>query len=194
MQKSYQAIKAENAELVVITTDAQAVVKDTANNNGLEFVTLSDRNTQVIGAYNATDPFNPRIARPQYYIIDETGVIKWKFLDNRKQNRLPAPKVVEGVEETVKRIAFMTKAEEPINQVTSDPIVTQILADCAQVSGELTSSSEHIEPITRRRFLKGAIGAGVAVSTWSQDQLRIGGAAKPIIGGWRNRRATCTRC
>ena len=97
MQKSYQAIRAENAELVVITTDAQAVVKDTANNNGLEFVTLSDRNTQVIGAYNATDPFNPRIARPQYYIIDETGVIKWKFLDNRKLDRLPAPKVVEAL-------------------------------------------------------------------------------------------------
>ena len=61
----------------------------------------------------------------------------------------------------------MAKTEEPINQVTSDPIVTQILADCAQVSGELTSSSEYIEPITRRRFLKGAIGAGVAVSAWS---------------------------
>ena len=61
----------------------------------------------------------------------------------------------------------MAKVEEPISQVTSDPIVAQIMADCAQVSGELTSSSEYIESITRRRFLKGAIGAGVAVSAWS---------------------------
>ena len=97
MQKSYQAIKAENAELVVITTDAQAEVKKTANENRLGFVTLSDRNKQAIDAYNAADPFNPRIARPQYYIIDETGIIRWKFLDNRKLDRLPAPKVVEAL-------------------------------------------------------------------------------------------------
>ena len=28
----------------------------------------------------------------------------------------------------------MAKTEEPLNQLESDPIVTQILADCAQVS------------------------------------------------------------
>ena len=62
----------------------------------------------------------------------------------------------------------MAKTEEPLNQLASDPIVTQILADCAQVSRELTSPSEPIESITRRRFLKGAIGAGVAVGAWSK--------------------------
>lgn len=88
---------AENAELVAITTDKPGVVKNTANDNGLGFVTLSDPNRQAIDAYNAADPFNPRIARPQYYIIDETGVIRWKFLDNRKLDRLPASKVVEAL-------------------------------------------------------------------------------------------------
>ena len=62
----------------------------------------------------------------------------------------------------------MAKTEGPLNQLASDPIVTQILADCAQVSRELTSPSEPIESITRRRFLKGAIGAGVAVGAWSK--------------------------
>ena len=97
MQKSYQAITAENAELVVITTDEPGVVKNTANKNRLGFVTLSDPNRQAIDTYNAADPFNPRIARPQYYIIDETGVIRWKFLDNRKIDRLQANKVVEAL-------------------------------------------------------------------------------------------------
>lgn len=59
----------------------------------------------------------------------------------------------------------MAKTTEPINQATSDPIVTQILADCAQVSRELSCFSESI---TRRRFLKGTIGAGVAVSAWTR--------------------------
>jgi peroxiredoxin len=97
LQKSYQAIKAENAELVVITTDEPAVVKSTANKNKLGFVTLSDTNRQAIDVYNAADPFNPRIARPQYYIIDDSGVIQWKFLDNRKVDRLQSNKVVEAL-------------------------------------------------------------------------------------------------
>ena len=73
------------------------MVKSTAEQNKLGFVTLSDTNRQAIDAYNAADPFNPRIARPQYYIIDETGVIRWKFLDNRKVDRLPANKVLEAL-------------------------------------------------------------------------------------------------
>ena len=97
LQKVYQAIKAENAELIAITTDEPAVVKKTENQNRLGFVTLSDRNRQAIDPYNAADPFNPRIARPQYYIIDESGIIQWKFLDERKVGRLPAPKVVEAL-------------------------------------------------------------------------------------------------
>ena len=62
----------------------------------------------------------------------------------------------------------MSKIEKPVNQLTSDPIVSQILADCAQVSGERTSSSQPIDFISRRRFLKTAIGTGVAVSAWSK--------------------------
>lgn len=61
----------------------------------------------------------------------------------------------------------MGRTEEPANQTPSDPIVAQILADCAEVSSEGAPASESNESITRRRFLKGAIGAGVAVGTWS---------------------------
>ena len=59
----------------------------------------------------------------------------------------------------------MSKNEQPANQLASDPIVSQILADCARVSAECPSGAE---AITRRRFLKGAIGAGVAVGAWSK--------------------------
>lgn len=61
----------------------------------------------------------------------------------------------------------MGRTEESANQTPSDPIVAQILADCAEVSSEGAPTSESNESITRRRFLKGAIGAGVAVGTWS---------------------------
>ena len=59
----------------------------------------------------------------------------------------------------------MLKMDQPGNQLASDPIVSQILADCARVSAECPSGAE---TITRRRFLKGAIGAGVVVGAWSK--------------------------
>ena len=61
----------------------------------------------------------------------------------------------------------MAITAEPIVQSAQDPIVAQILADCAEVSSEGAPVSESNESITRRRFLKGAIGAGVAVGAWS---------------------------
>ena len=61
----------------------------------------------------------------------------------------------------------MAITAEPIDQSAPDPIVAQILADCAEVPSEGVPASESTESITRRRFLKGAIGAGVAVGTWS---------------------------
>ena len=59
----------------------------------------------------------------------------------------------------------MSKVKGSVNQLESDPIVSQILADCAQVPQQLDPS---IDSISRRRFLKGAIGAGVAVSALSK--------------------------
>ncbi len=61
----------------------------------------------------------------------------------------------------------MEKTAEPIVQSAPDPIIAQILADCAEVSSEESPASESNESITRRRFLKGAIGAGVAIGAWS---------------------------
>ena len=59
----------------------------------------------------------------------------------------------------------MSKVKGSVNQLASDPIVSQILADCAQVPQQLDPS---IDSISRRRFLKGAIGAGVAAGALSK--------------------------
>ena len=59
----------------------------------------------------------------------------------------------------------MSKVKGSVNQLVSDPIVSQILADCTQVPQQLDPS---IDSISRRRFLKGAIGAGVAAGALSK--------------------------
>ena len=94
MQNFYKDIQAEGAELIAISVDSKATTKLTVERTNADFVVLSDTEKQSITAYNATDPLNPKIARPQTYIIDLDGVIRWKFLDVRLGQRLNPATVV----------------------------------------------------------------------------------------------------
>ena len=100
MQPNYEAIQAAGAELLAISADNPAQAKDAITkvkrqrNVEIEFPLLGDPELKTIDAYNARDPLNPRIARPMTYIIDEDGVIRWKFLDVRGANRLKGDRIV----------------------------------------------------------------------------------------------------
>ena len=100
LQQDYAAIQAAGAELLAISTDnaaqAKKAIADVKRRVGveIEFPLLGDRELKAIDAYNAKDPLNPRIARPMTYIIDESGVIRWKFLDVRVGNRLKGDRIV----------------------------------------------------------------------------------------------------
>ena len=100
MQKNYAAIQAAGAELLSISTDKAAQAKSAIEkvkrqaNVEIEFPLLADPELKTIDAYNAKDPRNPRIARPMTYIVDENGVIRWKFLDVRVGRRLKSDRIV----------------------------------------------------------------------------------------------------
>ena len=100
MQQDYAAIQAAGAELLAISTDNAAEAKNAIekvkrrDNVEIEFPLLGDAELKTIDAYNARDPLNPRIARPMTYIIDENGIIRWKFLDVRVGNRLKGERIV----------------------------------------------------------------------------------------------------
>ena len=100
MQENYAAIQAAGAELIGISVDnaaqAQSAIAKVKRQRNVDigFPLLSDAELKVIEAYNARDPLNRRIARPMTYIIDEEGVIRWKFLDVRNGNRLKGDRIV----------------------------------------------------------------------------------------------------
>ena len=100
MQHDYAAIQEAGAELLAISADNAAKAKSAIekvkrrDNVEIEFPLLGDLELKTIDAYNARDPLNPRIARPMTYIVDENGVIRWKFLDVRVGNRLKGDRIV----------------------------------------------------------------------------------------------------
>ena len=59
----------------------KAIRKRTVQGSGLEFPVLSDKDREVIKAYNVLDPGNDRIARPASYVLRKDGTIAWKSLD-----------------------------------------------------------------------------------------------------------------
>ena len=103
LQQNYAAIQAAGAELLVISTDNAAMAKNAIEkvkklrNVEIGFPLLGDPELRIIDAYNARDPLNPRIARSMTYIIDENGVIRWKFLGrvgNHVGNQLKGDRIV----------------------------------------------------------------------------------------------------
>jgi alkyl hydroperoxide reductase subunit AhpC len=91
LQNVYKGIQAEDAEVLFITSDARPADFKTG------FPKLLDPKTKAIAAYNVADPRNRKIARPLYYIVDENGVIRWKFVDVRLAGRLDPAKLVDAL-------------------------------------------------------------------------------------------------
>ena len=93
MQDNYAKIQAAGAELISISSDNEGDTKQTVQNGGLKFPVLSDKDREVINAYNVIDTGNDRIARPAAYIVRKDGTIVWKSLD-AKAARVPTAQIL----------------------------------------------------------------------------------------------------
>ena len=94
MQKDYGKIQAEDAEIIAISSDNLADTKRTVQNQGIQYIVLSDSDKQAITAYNVVDPNNNRLARPASYILKTDGTIAWKYIDIRLGDRVPTAQIL----------------------------------------------------------------------------------------------------
>ncbi len=98
MQDDYEEIKAKGAELIAISSDTVKAAKQTVDKEGLKFAVLADSEKKTIADYNVVDPNNKHIARPATYIIDQDGIVAWRFLDQRLGHRIPNEEIIEQLE------------------------------------------------------------------------------------------------
>ena len=94
MQTGYEDIQAQDAEIIAISADSQALTGLTKQNLGITYLILSDKNKEAINAYNVIDTSNMIIARPATYIIDQDGRVAWKFLDVRFDTRVSSDQIL----------------------------------------------------------------------------------------------------
>ena len=88
MQKSYDDIQAEGAELIAISADPITTVNSTQQTLQINYILLSDKETKTIEAYNVVDPSEIEVARPAVYIVNQDGNIAWKYLDAKSGKRI----------------------------------------------------------------------------------------------------------
>ncbi len=81
MQKNYNTIQAEGAELIAISADDEDETKTTVEELNLTFTVLSDVDLKTITAYNVLDQTTFAIARPATFIVNSDGTIVWITLD-----------------------------------------------------------------------------------------------------------------
>jgi len=81
LQKNYDSIKDNGAELIAISNDTVEETKETVEDSRLTFTVLSDVDLEAIDAYNVNDPEAPGNAVPSTFIIEPDGIIVWKSVD-----------------------------------------------------------------------------------------------------------------
>lgn len=76
----YDKFTAAGAEIIAISVDNQDKSRELAEKLKLPFPVLSDIEHKVISAY---DLYNAegKIAKPALFVIDKSGVVRWRFLD-----------------------------------------------------------------------------------------------------------------
>lgn len=86
-------MRAAGAELIAISSDDEGDTKKTVQGGGLEFPVLSDKDRDVINAYNVLDVGNNRIARPASFVLRKDGTVAWKSIDGVAV-RVPTAKIL----------------------------------------------------------------------------------------------------
>ena len=99
MQTGYEDIKAQDAEIIAISADSQALTGITKQNLGITYLLLSDENTEAIDAYNVIDTGNMSIARPATYIIHQDARVVWKSLDAQFGHRSSSDQILTALKE-----------------------------------------------------------------------------------------------
>ena len=86
----YDDIKALNAEVVAISVDDLAGASDIVAKVGIPFPVLYDPSQQVPQTYKVFNLLGDNVATPSTFVVDQNGVIVWKYVANSIGDRPPS--------------------------------------------------------------------------------------------------------
>lgn len=101
LQTTIEELNRAGVEVVAISSDERRDALMTATREALGFPLLSDGELAVIDAYgvrhDGVELLGRGIARPAVFLIDEQGVVRWRFVTDNWRVRVRPEQVVEAV-------------------------------------------------------------------------------------------------
>lgn len=86
----YEDIKALNAEVVAISVDDLSGASGIVERVGIPFPVLYDPSREVPGSYKVFNLLGDGVATPSTFVVDQNGVIVWKYVANSISDRPPS--------------------------------------------------------------------------------------------------------
>ena len=83
---------------MAISVDELSGATDIAQSLGIPFPILYDPAGEVVGAYGVVNPSDDNRALPSTFIVDQEGVIQWRF-SGSQSHRAPFGEIVEQLEQ-----------------------------------------------------------------------------------------------
>jgi peroxiredoxin len=101
LQEKLPELAARGVQMVAVSVDAPEVTKSHAAKQGYTFPILSDPKAEVIRRYDLVHEGGFRgadIARPAEFLIDETGIVRWRNLTEDYKVRVRGQQVLEELD------------------------------------------------------------------------------------------------
>jgi len=95
LQRDYERFKASGAEIVAVSTETLEASTRMATGRSIEYPVLADAEHRVVEAYGVYDLLGDGRATPSVFIVDEKGVIIWKYIGEDTLDRPDSEAILE---------------------------------------------------------------------------------------------------
>ena len=98
MQNAVPRFEKQGVKFAAISYDSEEILKYFADRHKIEYPMLADPDSKIIQAYSVLNPeatgMQKGFARPGYFFIDSTGMIREKFFEAKYRERLTGNSII----------------------------------------------------------------------------------------------------
>ena len=98
LQNNYEAIAAQNAEVVAVSTDNLDGAQWVLDTMGVPFTVLYDLSTDVPKAYDVFNLYGDGLATGSAFVIDTNGAIRWSHIYAGIHDLTPAANIISALQ------------------------------------------------------------------------------------------------
>ncbi|MFQ5662697.1 MAG: peroxiredoxin family protein [Terriglobia bacterium] len=103
LQEHLEGFTARGVRIVAISTDPPDVIRKHVDKQGYSFLFLSDTQTEVIRRYallrKGEGTRGADVARPAQFLIDSTGIVRWRNLNDDMRVRARPENILKVIDE-----------------------------------------------------------------------------------------------